>query len=144
MSANLQFLVLIIKCNQLPWPPSALPSPVCPPPPTVQPPAPTQLSAALWSDHRAGDYSRLSCPQDDRPNSRRPEHREPTSASESAEHMPFSKKPEGLAAITHLANTTGRGFILWATLDRIISLYSARQQGLDIVRGQPPPALLIY
>lgn len=32
MSANLQFLVLIIKCNQLHWPPSALPSPVCPPP----------------------------------------------------------------------------------------------------------------
>lgn len=70
------------------------------------------------------------------------ETRKPISASESAEHMPFRKNPEGLAAITHLANATGRGFILWATLDRIISLYSV--QAFHIVKGQPPPALLIY
>lgn len=66
------------------------------------------------------------------------------SASESAEHMPFRKNPEGLATITHLANATGKGFILWATLARIISLYSAQQQGFRIVKGQPPPAPLIY
>lgn len=72
------------------------------------------------------------------------EHRQPAAASESAEHMPFRKNPGGLAAITHLANATGKGFILWATPDRIISLYSAQQQALYIMKGQPPPALLIY
>lgn len=71
------------------------------------------------------------------------EHREPA-ASENAEQMPFRKNLQGLATITHLANATGRGFILWATLDRIISLYSAQQQALRFVKGQLLLALLIY
>lgn len=105
--------------------------PCCLPPSRLlqsHPLPPIQLSAALWSDHRAGDYSRLSCPQDHRPNSGRLNTESRPRASESAEHMPFRKNPEGLATITHLANATGKGFILWATLDRIISLYSALQQ----------------
>lgn len=72
------------------------------------------------------------------------EHRAGFSLWKCAQHRPFKKNPEGLAAITHLANATGKGFILWATLDRIISIYSAKQQALHFVKGQPLPALLIY
>ena len=65
-------------------------------------------------------------------------HRAGRGPPASAEHMPFSENLEGLAAITHLANATGKGiYFLWATLDRIISLYSAQQQALHIVKGQP-------
>lgn len=101
--------------------PSASPLHCLPPscPLHSNPLPPVRLSAVQWSEHRAGDYSRLSCPQDHWPSSGTGPNTEPAAASDSTKHMPFRKTPEGLATLTHLANATGKGFILWATLDRI-------------------------
>lgn len=40
-------------------------------------------------------------------------------ASENVKHMPFRRNPEGPVTITHLANATGKGFILCVTVQTV-------------------------